>query len=321
MNLSFLNDLDIKITPRALLKDFTTFRLGGPCTAMIECARSGMLTETIRRLRQNGIDFILMGFGSNILASDQGIDRIIIRYSSNTPHIHRQGCQLTAEASTHLDDLVLFSIQEGLEGLVPFSGIPGTIGGAVAGNAGAYGIDISKALTEVTLLKLDNSVMTVSRDALLFSYRDSSLKHSPDIILSAVFTVTPGRNTIDLKKAHDHIVATRQEKHGNWRTTPSAGSFFRNILPSSRAARHESAGCIIEQAGGKKIHVGKAHCFEKHANILTCDNGGSAQDVYGLAQAISSAVKEQFNIELAREVRLLGKFPYADHENKQKGFW
>lgn len=311
MDLSFLKDLDIKITSHARLKDFTTFRLGGPCTAMLECRDAATLTRIVEALRSRTIDFLVMGFGSNILASDQGVNLVMIRYINAQPVIRREGNNLTTDASTLLDDLILFSIRERLEGLLPLSGIPGTLGGAIAGNAGAHGIDISQTLSCLSLLKPDGRIITMTKEELQFGYRDSAIKHNGDIILAATFALDPGKDPEISQKTHDNIIATRQEKHGDWRTTPSAGSFFRNVLPSSRATRRESAGWFLEQAGAKTLHIGKSHAYEKHANIITCDEGGTAQDTYDLTLAMAKAVKEKFQIDLVREVRILGPFTGA----------
>jgi UDP-N-acetylmuramate dehydrogenase len=311
MDLSFLDGLNVKITPHALLKDFTTFRLGGPCLAMIESSKALALTETVRRLRQKNIPFIMMGFGSNTLASDKGVDTVIVRYSSSTPQVKRQDNRIHADVSTLFDDLILFAIKENLEGLTSFSGIPGTIGGAIAGNAGAYGFEISQSIVELTLLKPDNTVITIPKDAIHFSYRDSDLKHNGDIILSAVFELKPGKGAKDMLRSHDNIIANRHTKHGDWRKHPSAGSFFRNVEPTSKADRRQAAGFFLEEAGAKALNINGAHCYAEHANIITRDDGATAQSVYELTLKMAEMVKAKFGIELVREVRLLGKFENA----------
>ena len=320
MDLSFLNDLSIKITPNAVLKDFTTFALGGPCLAMIECTRAQDLAETIIRLRRQKMAFVMMGFGSNTLVSDRGVDAIIVRYAATTPHITRTGNKILTDASSILDDLIVFAIKENLEGLTSFSGIPGTVGGAIAGNAGAYGMDISQSLSELTVLKPDNRVVTLPKDAVHFSYRDSDLKHNGDIILSATFELKPGKDSKAMMKSHDNIIANRHEKHGDWRTFPSAGSFFRNVEPTSQGGPRKSAGWYLEEAGTKDIAVNGAHCYAKHANIITRDDGASAQAVYDLTLTMAGMVKEKFGIDLIREVRLLGDFNNAPVSGT-KNYW
>jgi UDP-N-acetylmuramate dehydrogenase len=320
MDLSFLNDLNIKITPNALLKDFTTFALGGPCQAMIECARADDLKETVIRLRSKNIPFVMMGFGSNTLVSDQGVDAVIVRYSSSTPQATRQGNRLHVDVSTILDDLILFAIKENLDGFTSFSGIPGTVGGAIAGNAGAYGFEISQPLVELTLLKPDNAVVTAPKDSICFNYRDSDIKHNGDIILSAVFELKPGKDAKAMLKSHDNIIANRHEKHGDWRKHPSAGSFFKNVEPTSKADRRQAAGWFLEQTGAKELNMGGAHCYANHANIITHDEGATAQSVYELTLKMAEMVKEKFGIELVREVRLLGEFMHAPASDI-KNYW
>lgn len=320
LDLSFLNDLPVKVTPGALLKDVTTFRLGGPCQALIECAAPEDLTETVRRLKAKNIDFLMMGFGSNILASDEGVERVIVRYSSPVPRIRRSGNTLTADASTELDQLVLYAIQEGLDGLLLFSGIPGTVGGGIAGNAGAYGAAISDPLSELTLLKKDGQVVTVPKSAIHFDYRDSDIKHNGDVVLSAVFTLTPGKDPDAMLRSHDNMVAERHKKHGDWKLVPSAGSFFKNVLRSSHAGKREAAGWFLDESGAKMLNVNGAHTHPNHANIVTRDEGAAAQDVYALTRQMRDLVQKKFGIELVREVRLLGKFPDAP-ESDAKGFW
>ena len=319
MQLEFLADLGIKITPKALLKDVTTFRLGGPCLALIECTHAEQVIESVKRLRSNRLDFLLMGFGSKILASDHGVDRLLLRYTSDTPIIEQKGSRLIADAATQFDDLVAFAISKGLGGLTQFSGIPGTLGGAIAGNAGAYGRQVSDHLQALTVLTTDGSVMTLSRQNVHFEYRDSDLKHNGTIILSAIFELPSGDAQAMLTE-REEIIATRKKKHGTWRDNPSAGSFFRNVEPTSKAGPRQSAGWFLEEAGAKALRVGKAHPYPSHANIVTHEEGATAQDVYELTRRMSQAVKNKFSLELVREVRLLGRFDHATEEN-ENGYW
>jgi UDP-N-acetylmuramate dehydrogenase len=319
MQLDFLSDLGIKTTAKALLKDVTTFRLGGPCLALVECANAEKVLETVKRLRTNQLDFLLMGFGSNILASDHGVERLIVRYSSDEAIIKQAGNRLIVDAATQFDDLVLFAIRQGLSNLTQFSGIPGTLGGAIAGNAGAYGRQVSDHLVELTVLTPDDRVMTIPKGDVHFSYRDSDLKHNGTFILSAVFELPPGEPNSMLKE-RDETIATRKKKHGTWLENPSAGSFFRNVEPSSKAGPRQSAGWFLEEAGAKAMRIGKAHPYQNHANIVTHDEGATAQDVYELTRRMAQAVKKKFDLELVREVRLLGEFKNAPG-CKVDGYW
>ena len=317
MNISFLNDAGIPYVSNALLAEYTTFRLGGPCLALVSCANNIELTKSVKALRSAKVPFILMGFGSNILVSDKGIDSVVVRYTSDCHGIQRHHNTLTVEASTQLDALAEYAVTAGLDGMTTFSGIPGTVGGAIAGNAGAYGQEISDNLTKLTVLKPDSSIQNILKTALHFDYRNSDFKDNNDIILTAEFSLIDG-DTDAMKQKRAKIIAAREKKHGNWRKIPSAGSFFKNIKPSSNAGPHQSAGWFIENTGAKTIRIGGAHPFTNHANIITRDTNATAQEVYTLTERIKGMVREKFNLDLIREVRLLGSF---DGIESPKGFW
>src|SRR6266850_148194 len=146
MNLASLEDLDIEILPGAKLEYFTTFRLGGACSILIHCQTPDEITRVVRQLAQQKLDFILIGGGSNLVVSDRGVPCIVIRYVSTKRLIERKGNDLFVSGSTALDDLAYFAVCEGLEGLNCTTGIPGTVGGAIVGNAGAFGKQVGDIL-------------------------------------------------------------------------------------------------------------------------------------------------------------------------------
>ncbi len=318
MNLDHLKHSGLKIIPRAPLKDYTTFRLGGPCLALILCETAAQLTLAVSYLRATQTPFIMIGFGSNILAADAGVETVIVRYSSKMPLITKEHDTLTVDAATQLDALAAFAIENGLEGMTCFSGIPGTVGGAIAGNAGAYGQQISGHLVDITILQPDNTVAILPKELIHFEYRDSAIKHNGAIILSARFTLPAGDPTA-MKKNRAGLIDERHSKHGHWEENPCAGSFFRNVEPTSNAGPRQSAGGVIEAAGAKNLMIGKAHPYPKHANIITRDEGATAQDVYDLTTTIAAMVKAKFGVKLVREVRLLGKF--NNGLGDPQGFW
>ncbi len=317
MDLSFLTIAGVTVTYNASLSQYTTFQLGGPCPALIECLNASQITTVIKALRQKDIPYLLIGFGSNILVSDKGINKVIVRYTNNLPLFSRTDHILTVDAGTPLDALAQYAVTTGLDGMTSFSGIPGTVGGAIAGNAGAYGIQISDPLTTLTVLQPDNTQITIPRNNLHFEYRGSDIIRQNLIILKASFTLVPG-NSGKMQQQRSQTIQEREHKHGRWQETPCAGSFFRNIAPTSSAQRRLAAGGIIEQAGGKALRLGGAHSYINHANIITRDDGASAQDVYHLTESIKKLVKAKTGIELVREVKLLGSFDDFDHGNE---FW
>lgn len=303
---SFLHDLFIDVHSNARLEGYTTFRLGGPCPFLITCQTPYQLEQTIKRLTEHKIDFILIGGGSNLLVSDEGIDLVVVRYIGS-PMIERQGNDLVVSGSTLLDHLAQFAVKSGLEGLNCTTGIPGTVGGAVVGNAGAFGKQVGDVLTKVLLIDKKGAKREALSGELGFTYRNSNLKETGDIVLAARFALKGGDNTV-LQKERDEILEIRRQKHPNLSTHPCAGSFFRNIEPTSKAERRQAAGWFLEEAGAKDMRVGGAFIFEKHANIIVKSDECLAQDVYELSRQMAKAVKQKFDLTLIREVRLVGKF-------------
>ncbi|MCS6771853.1 MAG: UDP-N-acetylmuramate dehydrogenase [Kiritimatiellae bacterium] len=287
------------------LANYTTFRLGGPCRGLFNCATRTELLRAVNQLGEKGEPFVLIGGGSNLLVSDRGMDTHVIRFYSEKPVIARQGNELTVQASTKLDDLVSFTVFNGLDGLVYCSGIPGTVGGAIVGNAGAFGEQIGDRILSVTVMDRDGEERELKADELGFGYRRSALADSDVIVVSARLRLRPGDRE-RLRIQRQEILAIRAAKHPDWTRIPTAGSFFKNIEPTSKAGRRQAAGWYLEQAGAKSLRVGGARTYEKHANIIIAERGCTAADVLELSRQMAALVKERFGIELQREVRLLG---------------
>jgi len=303
----------------ALLSNYTTFQLGGSCPCLIECSTPDELIETVQRLIKNETAFLLIGGGSNLVVSDHGLNTTVIRYLSPTPLIENNGNNITVSASTILDDLALFCVDEGLEGLNYTTGIPGTVGGAVVGNAGAWGKQVGDVFKSAVIIDKNGQTKTVGPDYFAFTYRHSRLKETNEIIVSVTFNLTPG-NPVTLAQERAEILKIRAEKHPDLATQPCAGSFFRNIEPTSQAERRQASGWFLEQAGGKNLRVGGAYILDKHANIIIKGPGATAQDVHDLHLKMIEVVKEKFGLQLVREVRFAGKFDNTLQAN-QEGFW
>lgn len=300
---------DVRVSTCARLADATTFRLGGFCRARVDCESSTALVDVVARLRSESIPFILMGGGSNLLVSDKGLDAVIVRFSSDRPDPARLGCDVVVGAQTGLDSLAMFCGREGLDGLRFATGIPGTVGGAVAGNAGAFGEDIASRIASLTVLEPDGSVREVPPTRFRFAYRHSDIGDRGSILLSVQFRLSPA--PVDtLSAERQRILAFRAERHPDWHKLPTAGSYFRNIEPTSAAGRRQAAGWYLEQAGAKAMREGGARVYEKHANIVIADGPGcTAADVWKLAGRMSESVKQMFGLELIPEVRWLGTVP------------
>jgi UDP-N-acetylmuramate dehydrogenase len=286
---------------------------------LAECSTPLELAETVQQFKKENTPFLLIGCGSNIVVSDRGLNKAVIRYVSQTPLIERNNNDVTASASTLLDDLAIFCVDEGLEGFNFATGIPGTVGGAVVGNAGAWGKQVSDSLKSAEILDEQGKIKSVGPDYFAFSYRHSRLKETQEIIVCATFSFAPA-DPVRLAQKRAEILRKRCEKHPCLTTHPCAGSFFRNIEPTSKAERRQASGWFLEEAGGKDLKVGGAYVFDKHANIIIKGPQASAQDVHDLHLKMIEAVKEKFGLQLIREVRFAGKFNNSPHAD-QEGFW
>ena len=300
----------------ALLSNYTTFGLGGPCRTLFDCQTPQQLETIIQKLVSQKENFILIGGGSNLVVSDNGVPLTVIRYLSPRPLIEKEKTDLIVSGSTLLDHAVAFALENSLEGLNYASGIPGTIGGAIVGNAGAFGKQVGDYLKSVCVMTKNGIKKEITPVELEFTYRHSNLKETGDIVVWARFGLSTGDQN-KLRQERDEILKIRREKHPNLETHPCAGSFFRNVEPTSKAQRRQAAGFFLEQSGVKSFRVGGACIFEKHANIIVKSNGCRAQDVYDLHLKMAKAVKEKFGIDLVREVRFVGQFQGVSSETKE----
>ena len=314
--LSSLRSLGVLVQQNVALSQWTTFRLGGPCPWFISCATPQQLTAAICCLAAEKTPFILIGGGSNLVVSDQGVSCAVIRYVSDKPIIDHSDDEIMAAGSTNLDSLALYAAEHGLEGLNYTSGIPGTVGGAVVGNAGAFGKQAGDVLIKAGLISRTGERRYASREELGFTYRNSRLKETGEIIATVTFSVSKGDREALLKERAE-ILEIRHEKHPDLNAYPCAGSFFRNIEPTSKAEKRQAAGWFLEQAGGKDLSVGGAKIFDKHANIIVKAQGCTAKNVYELAQKMAGLVKKAYGFDLVREVRFVGRLEGVKESEKE----
>jgi UDP-N-acetylmuramate dehydrogenase len=296
------------VVPGAELRDYTTFKLGGPCPMLIECPDADTLSNAARLLHDAAVDYMVIGQGSNLLVADKGIPQVVLRYCAEKQPdvVVEDGC-VRVSGSTLLDDLVRLTIDRGVGDLSYCSGIPGTVGGAIVGNAGAFGRQIGDEVVSVCLLSHDGSRHEVPAAELGFVYRGSRLKQSGAVVLNAVLKVDAA-DVHTMQAERERIMELRRTKHPDWMELPCAGSVFRNIEPTSAAERRQAAGWFLEEAGAKDFRVGGARLYEKHANIIIADPVATARDVYELTEQMIAAVREKFGFELVREIKLLGEF-------------
>ena len=287
------------------LTDYTTFRLGGPCRELVAVAEAKAAAEVLRGWNAAGVSWRAMGGGSNLLVADGGIPEAVLRVHSAVPDCRIEGGFFIVSAATELDALARFAAEEGLAGLGFAAGIPGTVGGGICGNAGAFGASLGDVLERVEVLTRAGDLKSIPREGLVFGYRCSSLQQTGDIVTRAWFR-TKGGDRAALKAEREEILAMRRDKHPDWRTLPTAGSFFKNLPPETEGGHRRAAGKYLEQAGAKQMREGGARVYEKHANIVIAGPGAKARDVAVLAGRMAAAVKAKFGFDLEPEVRFWG---------------
>ncbi len=289
------------------MDECTTFRLGGSCVARIDCATPDDLTKVIDSLGERGLPFVIIGWGSNLLVADKGIDQPVVRYLSADPLIREVDDTLMVAGSTRLDHLVQYAVSREIGNFIYCAGIPGTVGGAIAGNAGAFGRCLGDEIIEAEVTDIrTGKTRTVPADDLGFGYRCSALQKSGDILLNVRFR----RFQESRQRLIDEfmrIISWRRERHPDSRITPCAGSFFRNIEPTSRAERRQAAGWYLAESGALEMRCGGAAVYDRHANIIIkAEPDCSAEDVLALSVRMAGAVRQQFGVKLLPEVRLVG---------------
>jgi UDP-N-acetylmuramate dehydrogenase len=296
------------VVQRARLSSYTTFQLGGSCPALIHCPDAQTLTETVRMLHRHSVEFLVIGQGSNLLVADAGIDQVVLRFcTEEDAKVETHASRMVAPGHLLLDNLARIATERGIGNLAFCSGIPGTLGGAIAGNAGAFGKQIGDVVESVKLLNKAGEIHETPRSELGFGYRTSRLKQTGEVVLEATLNLPPA-DFQALEKEREEIMQLRRTKHPDWHTMPCAGSVFRNVEPTSAAGRRQAAGWFLEQAGAKNLQVGQAHLFEKHANIIIADPGATAREVFLLTEKMIAAVEQKFGFKLEREIKLLGSF-------------
>lgn len=288
------------------LSHFTTFRLGGPCRELATVADAAAAADVLRTWNAAGLPWRVMGGGSNLLVADAGLPECVLRIAAEAAdgRLAADGT-LEAAAAAPLDALAEFAAANGRGGIGFASGIPGTVGGGLCGNAGAFGRQLGDVLDRVEILTRAGELRQLPRSALDFAYRASSLPQLGAVVVRAWFRTTAD-DRAKLRAEREEILALRREKHPDWRTEPTAGSFFKNLPPARVGEPRRAAGKYLEQAGAKSMRAGGAYVFAKHANIVVAGPGATARDVATLAGRMAAAVREKHGFELEPEVRFWG---------------
>lgn len=289
------------------LDGYTTFQVGGPADWLIDVASVDQLTAVLGAASESGVPVTLLGGGSNVVVSDQGIRGAVLRVHLNAISTPQTGV-VRAEASVTMNGLVRWTIGRGLAALEAWAGTPGTVGGAIYGNAHYAGRDIGSLVTQVMLATRDGKLGTVPASEMEFGYDASRLQRTREILVWAEFGVTNGA-AVDLRAVARASLAHR--KLTQPLALPSAGCMFQNPAPGRDRLPEGvpySAGALIDRAGLKGRRIGGAEISSVHANFFVNTGGATAHDIKQLAETARAAVRDRFGIVLRDEVVFLGNF-------------
>jgi UDP-N-acetylmuramate dehydrogenase len=278
------------------MKNHTSFKIGGAADEFASASGKEEIIELINYAKEKKIPYFIMGNGSNILVSDKGIRGLVIKISGNFSGYEVSGNIIKAESGALLSTLSKAAQKSSLSGIEFASGIPGTLGGAIYMNAGAYGGEMSSIVKSVTYL--ENGEIKKINDGFGFGYRRSVFADLGAVILEAELELEKG-NPDEIKAQMDDYKIRRTEKQPL--SMPSAGSVFKR-------PQGYFAGRLIEDAGLKGFQIGGAKVSEKHAGFIVNTGGATAEDVLALIKYIQKNVKEKFNVELETEVKIVGEF-------------
>jgi UDP-N-acetylmuramate dehydrogenase len=282
----------------------TTFRVGGPADAFVTVNNENELIYLVKWLKEKNLAFYIIGGGSNLLVKDQGIRGVVIHMARGLAKISHDGATIiSVMAGASLSALCRYAIHHGLSGLNFALGIPGTVGGAIRMNAGAWQCEMGDVLDSIRIIRSDGSIESLDKTALTFSYRSlafekgNSMDVSSSVILEGRFLLSKQLTEI-LKAEADEMLKTRKKSQPTG--FASAGCFFKN------PDKQESAGKLIDLAGGKNFRVGDAAVSAEHANFIVNQGSATAEDILRLMDVVQEAVLKKFNIMLEPEVKIVG---------------
>ncbi len=278
------------------MRQFTSIKVGGPADTLLFPKDVTELGKILRLVRRKRIPMMILGKGTNLVVKDQGFRGWVVCLTQGLKKVRQEGDVVEADSGVSLQRLVQFAIQKGLTGLEPFFGIPGTVGGGLAMNAGAWGVELKDVLLSMTIMREDGEVMERSRQRLKFSYRTLDLPVSW-VILKGRFQLRRGKKEEILEQVKSYSEMRKKTQPLDY---PSAGSIFKN-------PKEGPAGKWIEEAGLKGFRVGQAMISDRHANFIINLGKASAEEVIHLMEMVERKIYEEKGISLEREVRVVGE--------------
>lgn len=296
------------------LAALTTFKVGGPADLLVETRTEAEIVQAVKLAHSAGVKVTMLGGGSNVLIADAGIRGLVIRPRGGevTPVGDRI---VRVDAAVTINGLVRWTINRGYAGIEAWAGTPGTVGGAIYGNAHWKRINIGDLVESVRLIKPDGTLLQAPADRMEFEYDYSRLKHTGEIVLWAAFRVTPGADPAALRLVARESLAFRKQTQPL--ESPSAGCIFMNPDPARDRVPEgipPSAGALVDRAGLKGAALGGARVSPTHANFIITDGAATAADIKTLVERCRDAVKKQFGVTLRNEIICLGEFDNREPE-------
>lgn len=282
------------------LSEYSSFKIGGPADVFFEAFSEEELVAAVNFARERSLRFFILGGGYNVLFADEGFRGLIIRNTAAYISLNEQGF-IRISSGSRLKDLTEFCIRESLGGLEFLAGIPGTVGGAVYGNAGAFGWDIGGSVVSGTLLTPSGEQLIAKQEDFAFVYRWSRLKQTREILLHLILRAAPNERT-EIEREVERILQLRKAKHPGPETA-CAGSYFKN--PIDPAGEKIAAALLLDQVGAKQMSVGGAAVYAGHANFIINRDSATSQDIRELAELLKQRVMESSGIQLEEEVIFL----------------
>ena len=279
------------------MAQYTSFRAGGKARMMVVPADAEQLSAVLGVLSGSGVQYMVLGNGTNILVKDSGYDGVIVKIGSGFDYVRQEGCRLVCGSGTRMSVAAKAALEGGLSGFEFASGIPGFTGGAVFMNAGAYGGEMKDILRRAKIVSKDGSrEFYMTADELEMGYRHTKLHDTGDIVTEVEFVLEEGNRTQIKAKMSELMEKRNSRQPVNF---PSAGSFFK---------RPEGyfAGKLIQDAGLKGLSVGGAQVSELHSGFIINRGGATATDILQLMEIVQARVFDEFGVRLETEVRIIG---------------
>jgi UDP-N-acetylmuramate dehydrogenase len=300
---AFLNKLQDILEQEQIFKNepmklHTTFKVGGPADVFVRPNCVEQVKEIIELAREQGVPVYIMGNGSNLLVGDKGYRGVIIQIYKNMNQVTVKDNEITAQAGALLSTIARIALEQELGGFEFASGIPGTLGGAVTMNAGAYGGEIKQVLKSAIILTKEGEIRHLTTEELKLGYRKSVIIDEDYIVLEAVLALKKDSREAILEKMNEYALARRTKQPLEF---PSAGSTFKRPVGYF-------AGKLIDDAGLRGFSYGGAQVSEKHCGFVINKGDATAKDIVTLMKMVNEKVKEQFDVSLEPEVKMIGDF-------------